>query len=308
MIVVTGGAGFIGSNLIKGLNAKGTSNILIVDDLKDARKFKNIVGLDFIDIMPVDVFLGKRDQYLPKKGTIFHLGAITDTMETHGDMVMAYNHMYSESIAITAMDKEASFIYASSAAVYGNNGIPLNIYGYSKYLFDKFVLRRLNTAKRNKLIGLRYFNVYGPNEVHKDNMASVIYQFIRLKLDGKLIKLFEGSDEFYRDFIHVDDVVKITLFMYDKNIENGIYDCGTGISTSFQDIADIVNNLLNSNNWIQDKPFPEGLREQYQTNTRADMAPIRKSKDIGQFIPVEEGIRSYYEIIKENGGYNGKVA
>ena len=225
-VIVTGGAGFIGSNLIRGLNMQGVTDILVVDNLGSSLKFKNLIGCEFREYLQKDRF---RELICERRldsqvSAIFHQGACSNTMELDGNYMIDNNYQYSVELLDFATEKEIPFIYASSAAVYGANTqfkedrineSPLNVYGYSKLIFDELVRRRLESAK-SQIVGLRYFNVYGPREGHKGQMASVSYHLSNQMFEGGALKLFEGSGgyaagEQRRDFIYVDDVVKLNL-------------------------------------------------------------------------------------------------
>lgn len=300
MIIVTGGAGFIGSNIIKGLNDQGFVDILAVDDLTDGRKFKNIVDLAITDYMDKDDFINSilsNDDFGPIEG-IFHQGACSATTEWDGKFLMRNNYEYSKELLHFAIDRHIPFLYASSAAVYGGRSEnfredrefekPLNMYGYSKYLFDQYV-REL--APKSMVCGFRYFNVYGPRESHKENMASVAYHLHAEILKGENPKLFEGSDQFLRDFVYVDDVVKVNLWFWKQRI-SGIFNCGSGRAESFQAVADAVINHYKKGS-VQSIPFPDTLKGRYQTFTQADLTLLRKAGCDIEFKTVAQGVEAY---------------
>lgn len=301
MIVVTGGAGFIGSNIVRGLNKKGFKDILVVDDLKDGTKFSNLVDLDIADYMDKDDFivaiLSNENLNID---VIFHQGACSSTTEWDGKFMMENNYQYSKDLLHYCLEFDIPFLYASSAATYGgrsDNFIedrayekPLNIYGYSKFLFDQYVRQVLPTAK-SQVCGFRYFNVYGPRETHKGSMASVAYHLNQQLHKGEKLKLFAGSDTFKRDFIYVEDVVDVNLWFWENKV-SGIYNCGTGKAESFQTVADAVLHYHKKGE-IEYIPFPEHLEGRYQRFTQADLTKFRNSCCPIQFKSVTEGTTEY---------------
>lgn len=308
MIVVTGGAGFIGSNLIFGLNARGLRDILVVDDLTDGRKFHNLVGADIQDYIDKDTFLDQVRTGVDFGGrieVIFHQGACSTTTEWNGRFMMNSNYEYSKVLFQYCRERRIPFIYASSAAVYGAGPVfsenpqyerPLNVYGYSKSLFDQYMRRKMPRAG-NQVVGLRYFNVYGPRENHKGAMASVAFHLNnQLLADGK-VRLFEGCDgyghgEQRRDFIYVDDVVDVNLWFLENPHVSGIFNCGTGRSQSFNDVAKSVI-AHHRGGELEYIPFPEHLRGRYQSFTEADMSALRNAGYRGTFKSVEQGVQRY---------------
>jgi ADP-L-glycero-D-manno-heptose 6-epimerase len=312
MIIVTGGAGFIGSNIIKQLNSF-TSEILVVDDLTNGAKFSNLVDLKITDYLDQDDFLTivKNHGTFPAKiDAIFHEGACATTTEWNGRFMLQNNYDYSKTLLHYALDYEIPFIYASSAAVYGTNTtftedpaneLPLNVYGYSKLLFDQYVRRILSTAK-SQIVGLRYFNVYGPREQHKGAMASVAFhQFNQFKKD-QTVKLFEGFDgygngEQKRDFIYVDDVAQVNLWFLKNPEVSGIFNLGTGQAQTFNDIANAVIKWHGKGK-IEYIPFPEHLKGRYQSFTQADISKLRAAGYDQPFKTVEEGIKLYLDQLK----------
>lgn len=301
MIVVTGGAGFIGSNIVRGLNKKGFKDILVVDDLKDGTKFSNLVDLDIADYMDKDDFivaiLSNENLNID---VIFHQGACSSTTEWDGKFMMENNYQYSKDLLHYCLELDIPFLYASSAATYGgrsDNFIedrayekPLNVYGYSKFLFDQYVRQVLPTAK-SQVCGFRYFNVYGPRETHKGSMASVAYHLNEQLHKGEKLKLFAGSDTFKRDFIYVEDVVDVNLWFWENKV-SGIYNCGTGEAESFQTVADAVLHYHKKGE-IEYIPFPEHLEGRYQRFTQADLTKFRNSGCPIQFKSVTEGTTEY---------------
>jgi len=312
MIIVTGGAGFIGSNLVKKLNDLGRTDILVVDNLTNGEKFRNLVNCEIADYLDKHEFLTKilaREKIAPKIDVVFHQGACSVTTEWDGSYMLRNNYEYSKQLLHYCLQKNLPFIYASSAAIYGrekqfqeqpNNEKPLNVYGYSKLLFDQYVRRVLPKA-RNQIIGLRYFNVYGPNEAHKKSMASVAFHLSQqLKTQAK-IKLFAGSDgyaagEQRRDFIHVEDVVEVNLWFWQHAKKSGIFNCGTGQSRTFNDVARSIIATYKKGE-IEYIPFPQNLRESYQSFTEADLTQLRKIGYKQEFKSLEEGMKSYIEFL-----------
>lgn len=308
MIVVTGGAGFIGSNIIKGLNESGYKDILVVDDLTDGRQFANLVDLDIADYMDKDEFIslilsGDDDLDID---TIFHQGACSVTTEWNGKFMMENNYQYSKDLLHYCLNHQIPFLYASSAATYGGcerefieqpgYEKPLNVYGYSKFLFDNYVRRILPKAK-SQVCGFRYFNVYGPREQHKGSMASVAYHLYQQIVKGENPKLFVGSEHFRRDFIYVTDVVAVNLWFWQQGI-SGIYNCGTGQAESFQVVANAVLDF-HKNGEIEYIPFPETLKGRYQSFTEADLTKLRATGCPIQFKTVQEGIAVYMKWLND---------
>ena len=310
MIVVTGGAGFIGSNLVKELNNQGYSDILIVDDLTCGLKHKNLNRLNFLDFADYRDFLANIDAYNDIE-VIIHQGACSDTTEQDGRFMMRVNYEYSKELLRFCVSKKARFFYASSASVYGDgkNGFrespeceyPLNMYAFSKYQFDRFAQANMHRLTA-QLVGLRYFNVYGPQENHKGKMASVAFHAYNQVKDGKSIRLFAGSENFKRDFIYVDDVVKVNIFFLKNPNLTGIYNCGTGEAESFVAIAEAIQSIDN-NAKVETVPFPEELIGKYQAFTQADLTKLRGDGYTGKFLNVDDGVKKYIKILKENGGY-----
>ena len=340
MIVVTGGAGFIGSNLVRALCARGETDVLVVDDLSDGHKFRNLVGLDIADYIDKDDFLAQmsaRGTLLPQTRAVFHLGACSATTQWDGRFMMRENYDYSKQLLHACDRASVPFVYASSAAVYGAGDrfvespefeLPINVYGYSKALFDQYVRRHL-AARQGPgptLVGLRYFNVYGPGESHKGAMASVAYHLHQQVQMGENPKLFAGCDGFddgeqRRDFVYVDDVVAVNLWCYDESAPSGIYNVGTGASEPFNAIANAVidwherrqalrpncssvqrpdrrDGALGSTSAerrIEYIPFPQSLRGHYQSHTEADLSALRNAGYRGLFRDVSEGVGDYLD-------------
>jgi len=346
--VVTGAAGFIGSNLVKALNRRGETGILAVDELKHADRFTNLVDCEIADYLDKDVFLerlieGELDGVI---SAILHQGACTDTTESDGRYMMQNNYRYSAQLLDYCQNEEVPFIYASSAAVYGAGEVfkeareheaPLNIYGYSKFLFDQMARRRL-VERSAQIAGLRYFNVYGPRERHKGKMASVALHFFdEYRATGK-VKLFQGSGgytegEQRRDFISVEDAIKVNLFFLDHPEKSGIFNVGTGASQTFNEVAVATVNAcreselhlsvkqMQGQSIIHYIPFPEILQGKYQNYTQADIDALRSAGYQEPFLNVQQGVARYVEYLlnqakppdakpplplRERGGDEGK--
>jgi len=308
MIVVTGGAGFIGSNIIKGLNDAGEEDIIVVDNLSNAEKHLNLNSLQIADYLDKTEFLQKFNKF-QNVSTIFHQGACSSTTEQDGKYMMSNNYEYSKTLLNNCLENKIDFLYASSASVYGSGKsgfdekreaeYPLNVYGFSKFAFDNYVRRILPQAE-SQVLGLRYFNVYGPQENHKGRMASVAFHlFHQLQETGKM-RLFEGSRHFRRDFIHVTDSVKINLHFYETKT-SGIFNAGTGKARSFEDIATTLQNLHGSGE-IESIPFPDDLRGKYQEFTEAGLENLRGAGYSKDFMSLEEGVRQYYELLSATDG------
>ncbi|MDE2459628.1 MAG: ADP-glyceromanno-heptose 6-epimerase [Gammaproteobacteria bacterium] len=309
MIIVTGGAGFVGSNLVLSLNRRGHSNIIVVDDLKDGTKFRNLVEAEIADYRDKDAFLQQliADTLGPIEA-IFHNGACSDTTEWNGQYMMAVNYDYSKALLEYCLTHKIPFIYASSAAVYGGGKVfkedrqyehPLNLYGYSKFLFDQYVRRRMREGVKSQIVGFRYFNVYGPREQHKGKMASTAFHFNNEILASGKCKLFEGSGgykdgEQRRDFIHVDDVCAVNLWALDQPKVSGIFNLGTGKSQTFNDVANAVIKFHGKGK-IEYIAFPENLKGRYQSFTEADMSALRAAGCEHPFMTVEQGVAKYME-------------
>jgi ADP-L-glycero-D-manno-heptose 6-epimerase len=328
-IIVTGAAGFIGSNIIRGLNRLGLTNIIAVDNLADANKFVNLIDSEITDYVDKEDFLplilsGK----LGPIQAIFHQGACSDTMEHNGRYMMANNFSYSKQLLEFSLAQKIQFLYASSAAVYGANQTfvesrdyehPLNIYGYSKYLFDQFVRRKLQAGTSSQIVGFRYFNVYGPYEQHKGRMASVAYHHFQQFINEGQVRLFDTyggyeAGEHMRDFIHVDDVVKTNLFFFKHPETSGIFNLGTGQAQPFNQIALTLINTLRAqsgdpalsleqmvqNKLIQYIPFPDALRGKYQTFTQADISNLWTAGYRENPLTVQEGVAQYATWLNNN--------
>ncbi|ANF56610.1 ADP-glyceromanno-heptose 6-epimerase [Halotalea alkalilenta] len=308
MIVVTGGAGFIGSNIVKGLNDRGRDDIIVVDDLTDGTKFVNLVDCRISDYLDVDEFRAMlREGRLPAIDAVFHQGACSATTEWNGKYMLDNNFTYSKELFHYCQDHRVAFLYASSAATYGASPVfrevpeferPLNVYGYSKLLFDQYVRAREH-ALTAQVVGFRYFNVYGPREQHKGSMASVAFHHHQQVRDGQDPKLFGAWDGFEagmqsRDFIYVGDVVAANLWFLDHPEKSGVFNLGTGRAEPFKAIAETVIDYYGKGD-IEYIDFPEQLKGRYQSYTCADIARLREAGFDHSFKTVAEGVRAYLE-------------
>jgi len=307
MIIVTGGAGFIGSNIVQGLNTRGFSDILVVDDLTDGRKCLNLNDARIADYLDKDDFLARLragEDFGHVEG-VFHQGACSATTEWNGRFVMEVNYDFSKTLLHWCLMRRIPFLYASSASVYGSGLTfreapeferPLNMYAYSKFLFDGYLRNRFSDIG-SQVAGLRYFNVYGPREQHKDNMASVVFHFYNQLRETGRMRLFEGSDgygpgEQRRDFIHVNDVVAINLWLLENPQISGVFNAGTGTARSFNDVARAVIDWSGKGE-IEYIPFPDSLKGRYQSFTEADIGALRNAGYAREFMPVETGVAHY---------------
>ncbi len=323
MIIVTGGAGFIGSNIVQALNARGIRDILVVDDLSDGRKCLNLSDADIADYLDKDDFLAriKAGESFGKVEAVFHEGACSSTTEWDGRFVMSVNYEYTKALLAWCVAQDVRLIYASSASVYGMGPVfrearehehPLNMYAYSKFLFDCHLRPQLGKLPI-QVAGLRYFNVYGPREQHKGSMASVAWHFNGQLRDAGRVRLFEGCDgygpgEQQRDFIHVDDVVAVNLWLLDNPQVSGIFNVGTGRAQSFNDMAHAAIKWFRAQGGearerggIDYIAFPDHLKGRYQSFTEADMSALRAAGYDRPFLSVEEGVPRYLDWLAERG-------
>ena len=323
--IVTGACGFIGANLVKALNARGIDNVIAVDNLKRADKFKNLVDCEIADYLDKHEFIDmvQAGHFDGAVEAIFHEGACSDTMETDGHYMMENNFRYTTTLLDFCLDHEVPLLYASSAAVYGGGRIfsesrehegPLNVCGYSKFLFDQIVRRRVlaDGGIGSQVVGFRYFNVYGPREQHKGRMASVAFHhFNQYRATGQ-VKLFEGCDGYAngtqsRDFVYIDDVVNVNMYFLDHPEKSGIFNLGTGRAQPFNDIA---HSTVNACRELEGRPplslqemvsqgiveyveFPAALKGKYQSFTQADISALRAAGYTEEFDTVAAGVTKY---------------
>ena len=323
-VIVTGAAGFIGSNIVRALNRRGITDIIAVDNLSRSEKFHNLSDCDIAHYLDKHEFIRQvRGHIFPYHNirAVFHQGACSDTMNHDGVYMMDNNYQYSLDLLDWCQDEGIAFIYASSAAVYGKGTTfreepeyerPLNIYGYSKFLFDRVVSRRLEASMRSQVVGLRYFNVYGAREQHKGRMASVAFHHFHQYRNHGYVELFGGWDGYedgaqQRDFVSVEDVAEVNLFFLDHPEQSGIYNLGTGRSQTFNDLAVATVNAcrvadglpaleldeLVKQELVRYKPFPDELKGKYQSFTEADIGKLRAAGYTAPFYDVNEGVSRY---------------
>jgi ADP-L-glycero-D-manno-heptose 6-epimerase len=332
--VVTGAAGFIGSNLIKALNGRGETEILAVDNLSRADKFRNLVDCEIADYLDKEEFLARLadGDFDDDIAVILHQGACSDTTETDGRYMLRNNYRYSVTLVDWCQDNDVPFLYASSASVYGGGKAfreeraceaPLNVYGYSKFLFDQYV-RHLLPERTAQIAGFRYFNVYGPREQHKERMASVAWHFFnQYRAEGR-VRLFVGSGgygngEQRRDFVAVDDVVKVNLEFLDHPQRSGIFNLGTGQAATFNDVAVATINAcraaeaepaqtlaqLTASGAITYVAFPTNLVGKYQSYTEADLTRLRAAGYRAPMRSVTEGVTHYVNALLSPNAVRG---
>jgi len=304
MFIVTGGAGFVGSNLVRELNRRGHTDILVVDNLTHPEKARNLADLVLSDYMDKREFRTRLDAGTLdlRPEAVFHNGACSDTMEADGRYMMENNYGDSKALLHWCLARKTPLVYASSAATYGTsasfepvpeNERPLNVYGYSKLAFDQHV-RSLLPAIQSPVVGLRYFNVFGPREHHKGRMMSVLHRLLRQLREAGVCRLFRGTDGFgdgeqQRDFIYVGDIVAINLHFSGGTMVKGILNAGTGRARSFNDIAKTLIAHLGQGR-IDYIPFPKELEGKYQSFTQADVRSLRAAGYGAPFTPLEAGI------------------
>ena len=325
-IIVTGAAGFIGSNIVKGLNERGVTDIVAVDNLSKGEKFKNLAECEVAHYLDKHEFIRQvREHILPydEIEAVFHEGACSDTMNHDGQYMMENNYQYTLDLFDWCQDEQIPFLYASSAAVYGKGEIfreerelekPLNVYGYSKFLFDQVLRRRIQQGITAQVAGFRYFNVYGPQEQHKGRMASVAFHHFNQYRENGYVNLFGSNDgyadgEQTRDFVSVEDVVKVNLFFFDHPELSGIFNLGTGRSQQFNELAAATVNacraaegkpVMSLQELVREEliryiPFPDALKGKYQSFTEADISRLRDAGYTGTFYNVNEGVSRYVQ-------------
>ncbi|MFN8770395.1 MAG: ADP-glyceromanno-heptose 6-epimerase [Neisseriaceae bacterium] len=332
IIVVTGGFGFIGSNIIKELNNRGYKDIIVVDNLLSGNKIKNLIDCDILDFVDKEDFIKEIENgnYDNQLDYIIHQGACSDTTVKDGNYMMKNNYEYSTILLEYCQKNEVPLLYASSAATYGERTefiekrdfeAPLNVYGYSKFLFDQMVRRYFESGLSAPVVGLRYFNVYGDRENHKGRMSSVVLHNFNQYIRTGQVKLFEGCGGYgngqqVRDFISVSDVVKVNMFFFDNHLNDkeeisGIFNCGTGLARSFNDLSLATINACRFNQALEcltlDKaikdgiidyiPFPDDLVGRYQCYTQANITWLRESGFKDEFLSLEDGVRQYVNIL-----------
>jgi len=316
MIILTGGAGFIGSCFLWKLNQEGIDDILVVDDLDSSEKWKNLVGKKFKDYLQKDDFLElvKHDK-ISNVSKVVHMGACSSTTLTDSDYYIKNNYEYSKSLAKWTLSKGAKFLYASSAATYGdgNNGYsdsldkiyslkPLNMYGYSKHMFD---LWTIENKIMDKITGIKFFNVYGPNEYHKEDMRSIVCKtFSNVKEKGQ-IELFKSYKEGYahgdqkRDFIYIKDAVEVMYYLFCNSNKTGIFNLGTGVASTWNDIANAMFKALNKKTNIKYIEMPPYLKSKYQYYTQAEMSKLREAGCNHEFMSLDEAVADYIGYLSE---------
>ena len=316
-IVVTGGAGFIGSNLVEALNQRGEDQIIIVDHLKEGNKWKNLLDLKFMDYIEKDEFLEKIEKgYFKEVSAIIHLGACSNTTVKDLQFLYLNNYKYSQKLALFSLENNIQFIYASSAATYGDGSLgfsddetllpklkPLNPYGFSKHLFDLWLYYN---GFLNKVVGLKYFNVFGEKEFHKGEMRSVVLKaYEQIKKEEK-VKLFKSYNPHYqdgeqlRDFIYVKDAVEVTLFFLENPQIKGIFNVGTGKARSFKDLVLAIFSALNIPLNIEYIEMPEYLKKQYQYFTQADITKLKKAGYNKPMWELEDAVKNYVTYLEKN--------
>jgi len=313
VIIVTGGAGFIGSNIVAALNAQGHNDILVVDELGEGSKWKNLYNKRFYDIIYEDALLEFIKRNSPADGieAVIHMGACTSTTERDADYLLENNYHYSVRLAEWALSGGVRFIYASSAAIYGDGNLgfldddeqcinykPLNMYGFSKQLFDNWVI---DNELQERVVGLRFFNVFGPNEAHKDDMASVAYKAFFQAARGGKVKLFKSANPDYqdgeqkRDFIYVKDCAKVACWFLENKDANGIFTLGTGKARSWNDLAGALFSALGKEKRIEYIDMPTKLIKQYQYFTEADVTKLRDVGYSDEFTSLEDAVAEYVQ-------------
>ncbi len=313
-IILTGGAGFIGSCMLEKLNRMGIEDVLLVDDVKTSVKWKNLVGKKFSSYIQKDEFFENMEEILKaeKEFSVIHLGACSSTVEEDFDYLWKNNVEFTKKLAYNTVKRGFKFIYASSAATYGDGkqGFsdscdlnllkPLNRYGYSKHLFDLHA-KKEGYFDESRVYGLKFFNVYGPNEYHKDNMASMVFHGFNQIMETGKIKLFKSNDENIldgeqkRDFVYVEDVCEVIAFFLENKIKGGIYNVGSGVAKSFNDLARAIFAATRKEVNIEYIDMPSRLQKQYQSYTVADVSSLKKAGYTRPFTSLEDGVKKYVQ-------------
>jgi len=322
---VTGGAGFIGSNAIVALNERGVRDILVVDRLGSGEKWKNLVGLRFADFMDKDDFrFALRHDALQKVDVVLHFGACSSTTETRADYLMDNNYRFTRELCEWCVDHDIRFIYASSAATYGDGAHgfsdvedaldalrPLNMYGYSKHVFDLWAREQ---GLLHRIVGLKYFNVYGPREAHKGEMRSVVHKAWGQIRENGVVRLFRSYRPDYadgeqrRDFLYVRDAVRVALYFAEDSGIGGLYNCGTGQSRTWNDLARAVFAAMGREPRIEYVEMPEAIRAKYQYDTQADITRLREAGYTDDFTPLEAGVADPEIAVKGHIAQNHRQA
>jgi ADP-L-glycero-D-manno-heptose 6-epimerase len=316
MIILTGGAGFIGSSFLWKLNLEGISDIIVVDDIKDAEKEKNLSGKKYLEYIQKDDFLKKiKENKAVNADFIIHMGACSSTIESDSDYIMRNNYEYSKALLQWALENNAHFIYASSAATYGDGSLgfsdtddgtrklkPLNTYGLSKHLFDLWVL---DNAFINRVTGIKFFNIFGPNEYHKGEMRSIICKKYSEILKTGKITLFKSYRQDYahgeqkRDFVYIKDTVNIMWHLFKNPQITGIFNLGTGIARTWNDLAKAMFLAMDMKPKIEYIDMPLEIQDKYQYFTQADMSKLFSAGCPVDFMALEESVKDYTLYLKE---------
>lgn len=323
MIIVTGGAGFIGSALVWRLNTLGINQIVIVDELGHDEKWKNLVNLNYQDFCNKTAFLKavENDTLSYKVEAILHMGANSSTTEKDADHLMYNNYEYTKKLAVYSIKNNIRFVYASSAATYGDGALgfkddnelapklrPLNMYGYSKNIFD---IRALNKGLFDRIAGIKYFNVFGPNEFHKGDMRSVVHKAYEQVRDQGMVRLFKSRHPDYkdgeqmRDFVYIKDAVDMTLFLLNNPGINGLYNVGSGKARTWKDLVTALFNALDKPVNIEYIDMPDHLAAKYQYFTEADLTKIKKAGYTPSISTLEEGVTDYVKNYLVKDAYLG---
>jgi ADP-L-glycero-D-manno-heptose 6-epimerase len=309
-IVITGAAGFIGRNIVAALNARGQTNLLLVDSLGHDEKWRNLVGLRFEDILSPEKFLSRmNDPFAAHLDAVIHEGACSSTTEKNADFLLDNNYRYTRTLCEACHAAGTRFVYASSGATYGDGShgysdddsktptlVPLNMYGYSKHAFDLWALQ---SKKLDYCVGLKYFNVFGPHEDHKGDMRSVVNKaYDQIKKTGEVTLFKSGNAEYKdgeqkRDFVYVKDAVNVTLWFLDHRDKHGLFNCGTGAARTWLDLANAVFAAMDLKPKIKFIDMPEVLKEKYQYFTQAETTKLRRAGYTAPFTTLEDAVKDY---------------